>query len=517
MRYTTMAESQSFEHLPPSTSSSFGSGEHLTASETGTDDSPILSIRRPYSFSAPSAGPVRRVIIPKRSYSFPIPSSSSSSAAAPSSSSRSTRIYQHAQSSVNAANRLEYINEKDGVKNSLNGLPPITPLYRTNDKSRGLRYFSSKVCEKVREKGRTNYNEVADELVADFFDAYETPPQSFEKQQYDMKNIRRRIYDAINVLTAMNIIEKEKKEIRWIGLPTSSDQECKKFEEEKELRQESIRKKTEQLQELVIQLVAFKSLVQRNRENEKANGRPEESKLLYLPFVAVSTNPDTIIDCSIAKDKTEFLFKLNQPFELFDDIEILKRHGLAHGLEKANVTQEFRQYIKDCLPPALQNYADEIMDGNLTANLPPPLLKEEDSPPTLQAYQRQRPSIVRRGNGNPSGIRTLVPTLGSSKSAAYQSRDSYHSILPSSSSSSGPYTIPPSSASYYRNFDHRKQYFTLSSNQYTPGQQQRYIQVTPSRLQTSYSPNMHHFASSAPVKMPIDFPYEDEVEELFKE
>ena len=32
----------------------------------------------------------------------------------------------------------------------------------------GLRHFSMKVCEKVEQKGRTTYNEVADELVAEF-------------------------------------------------------------------------------------------------------------------------------------------------------------------------------------------------------------------------------------------------------------------------------------------------------------------------------------------------------------
>lgn len=75
-----------------------------------------------------------------------------------------------------------------------------------------------------------------------------------EKQQYDMKNIRRRVYDALNVLMAMNIIEKEKKEIRWVGLPTSSLQECRKLEEEKAKRQERIQRKTEQLQDLIIQV-----------------------------------------------------------------------------------------------------------------------------------------------------------------------------------------------------------------------------------------------------------------------
>lgn len=33
---------------------------------------------------------------------------------------------------------------------------------------KGLRHFSMKVCEKVRKKGITSYNEVADELVAEF-------------------------------------------------------------------------------------------------------------------------------------------------------------------------------------------------------------------------------------------------------------------------------------------------------------------------------------------------------------
>lgn len=36
---------------------------------------------------------------------------------------------------------------------------------------KGLRHFSMKVCEKVQRKGTTSYNEVADELVAEFSSA----------------------------------------------------------------------------------------------------------------------------------------------------------------------------------------------------------------------------------------------------------------------------------------------------------------------------------------------------------
>ena len=68
------------------------------------------------------------------------------------------------------------------------------------------------VCEKVQAKGTTTYNEVADELVGELTDPRCTSPTD---QQYDQKNIRRRVYDALNVLMAMNIIFKEKKEIRY--------------------------------------------------------------------------------------------------------------------------------------------------------------------------------------------------------------------------------------------------------------------------------------------------------------
>ena len=47
---------------------------------------------------------------------------------------------------------------------------------RNNGK--GLRHFSMKVCEKVESKGRTTYNEVADELVGEFSGAPHNPPLS---------------------------------------------------------------------------------------------------------------------------------------------------------------------------------------------------------------------------------------------------------------------------------------------------------------------------------------------------
>uniref|UniRef100_A0AC34GVT7 Transcription factor Dp-1 n=1 Tax=Panagrolaimus sp. ES5 TaxID=591445 RepID=A0AC34GVT7_9BILA len=459
----------------PGRPSSSAVGNHSGAEGSSSS---TITVLRPY---VPGAAPAvaRRVLVPTHSRSI--------------AGSIATPNYRYGPSKVNAVSRLDHVaDEKDGSKKN-NGLPFSTEsanrMYRSNDKSRGLRHFSTKVCEKVKEKGRTNYNEVADELVAEYFDSLATPPQSVEKQQYDMKNIRRRVYDALNVLMAMNIIEKEKKEIRWVGLPTSSHQECRRYEDEKVQRQESIRKKTEQLQELVIQLVAYKTLVQRNRENERIDGRPADSKIIYLPFIVINTSRETVVDCSIASDKTEFLFHFDQPFEIHDDIEILKRLGLSYGLDKSDVAPEYRQHIKECLPNALKNYADDIIDGNLTANLPPsqpsPQLQQQQQQkavmPVTSPIDRKVP-IVRPIN---PGVRTIVPRGAKTVIRPRGVGATYHRAPPARSGQ--PYNIPPSSASVYRNV--AQQHYALPPNRANTGQ--RYLQRTAPRLQTSYNTNIH--------------------------
>jgi hypothetical protein len=51
------------------------------------------------------------------------------------------------------------------------------------------------------------------------------------------------------------------------------------------------------------QLVAYKSLVQRNRERERLQGRPPHSAILYLPYIIVSASKKTMVECAIAPDK----------------------------------------------------------------------------------------------------------------------------------------------------------------------------------------------------------------------
>ncbi|XP_051963230.1 transcription factor Dp-2-like isoform X2 [Xyrauchen texanus] len=249
-----------------------------------------------------------------------------------------------------------YYSDRDGLCSSDSS--SSKRMKRADKNGKGLRHFSMKVCEKVQKKGTTSYNEVADELVAEFTHASSLMPAD---SVYDQKNIRRRVYDALNVLMAMNIISKEKKEIRWIGLPTNSAQECRNLELEKQKRLERIRQKRAQLEELILQQIAFKNLVQRNRANEASfQSTPPPGSVIQLPFIILNTDVRTVIDCSISSDKCEYLFNFDNTFEIHDDIEILKRMGMTLGLENGTCSSENLIMSRSLVPKSLENYVTSM-------------------------------------------------------------------------------------------------------------------------------------------------------------
>jgi len=58
--------------------------------------------------------------------------------------------------------------------------------------------------------------------------------------------------------------------------------------------------------------------------------------------------------------RMEYLFNFDGTFEIHDDIEVLKRMGLALGLDKSECTDEDIAQAKRILPKALEDYVDQI-------------------------------------------------------------------------------------------------------------------------------------------------------------
>jgi len=248
--------------------------------------------------------------------------------------------------------------------------PPPSSIGKNNNKSNantpntqqfqirgGLKSFAMKVCEKVKERGTTTYDEVSDALIAEVLaereaegnplitcaaddDGLSSPKKKNTKQTnttnkkraptkvaekkassranetVDEKNIRRRVYDALNVLSAIDVVsrgkEDNKKIITWHGIPAEfgdasmfgdlaappletnrtitkkegterektpdqeeeigkgiTDEERAAIEKENNEGRERVRKKALYLAELTEQFDALCALVQRNERIER--------------------------------------------------------------------------------------------------------------------------------------------------------------------------------------------------------------------------------------------------------
>jgi len=276
------------------------------------------------------------------------------------------------------------------------------------------------VCQKVEEKGTTTYNEVADELVSKVVEerkkeqrelddqrarteetttgtttgsahttASKTPTTTTSKGKgrqggkgkFDEKNIRRRVYDALNVLMAMEIITKKKKQITWNGLPTAAKQNLASMKQELHYRQQRLEYKRTSLRELLTQQVCFRNLVARNRAyaakkeaDRSGNGTttetaeesttsgsidvtpeapsappPSELEKIPLPFIVVNTNQSSVIQCDMSGDRTDVMFNFSLPFELNDDNTILKN---------MHMNRTSLSTVRQIVPPDLFEYCE---------------------------------------------------------------------------------------------------------------------------------------------------------------
>ncbi|GMI79739.1 hypothetical protein like AT5G02470 [Hibiscus trionum] len=222
-------------------------------------------------------------------------------------------------------------------KNSTAGLVEGTPKKKVSRMpGGGLRQFSVMVCKKLESKGSTTYAEVADEIIEDFTTAQINTAGSMD--EFHEKNVRRRVYDALNVLMAMDIITREKKEIKWKGL---SPTQTKDFEELKAMHAQlmtRVSRKAAYLKDLEEQIAGLENIIRLNQQMPKNNTAPKEG--FTLPFILVQTSPHATVEIEISEDMQLVHLDFNStPFHLHDDAYVLKLMHYYQQPEGRNLSQ----------------------------------------------------------------------------------------------------------------------------------------------------------------------------------
>ncbi|KAG5402706.1 hypothetical protein IGI04_008825 [Brassica rapa subsp. trilocularis] len=207
----------------------------------------------------------------------------------------------------------------------------------------GLRQFSVMVCHKLEAKKITTYKEVhhstqsvfpypqndllvvevADEIISDFATIKQNAEKPLNENEYNEKNIRRRVYDALNVFMALDIIARDKKEIRWKGLPITCKKDVEEIKRDRNKVMNSVQKKTAFLKDLREKVSSLESLMLRNQEMVVKTEGPAEG--FTLPLILLETNPHAVVEIEISEDMQLVHLDFNStPFSVHDDAYILK-------------------------------------------------------------------------------------------------------------------------------------------------------------------------------------------------
>ncbi|CAF1262895.1 unnamed protein product [Adineta ricciae] len=224
--------------------------------------------------------------------------------------------------------------------------------------SKGLRYFSKKVCNKVQAKKVTSYNEVATELVAEYtFEEKRNFQLPENELAYEQKNIRRRVYDAINVLLAMNIIVKDKKDIRWVGFPVNALFECELIDKKIIDMKETIREKVRLVEEALLKQVALRNLL---RRNEARRVIVPMTNMCSLPFFAFGTTNGVSVENSFSNDGRDTIVTFDRQVNIVNETECLHKLGLSRELRGEAKSQYDIEKARALLPEAFHDFATEM-------------------------------------------------------------------------------------------------------------------------------------------------------------
>ncbi|WUR03379.1 transcription factor DP1 (TFDP1) [Vairimorpha necatrix] len=174
----------------------------------------------------------------------------------------------------------------------------------SENKKDGMKYITNEVYNIIKSNDGVTYTHICENI-----------------QLPNKKTLHRRIYDVLNVMKAVQIVDKKNKKFYLTN------------------NQDSINKKKEDLSKLQDMKNIFEYLVNKNRKDDG-------SDKLYLPFMIIKTKQDSNVHCDTNEERSFFTFKSSHEIELVEDLEILKElYFIDNSKSIGNNSKEFLDNI----------------------------------------------------------------------------------------------------------------------------------------------------------------------------
>jgi hypothetical protein len=192
--------------------------------------------------------------------------------------------------------------DSTGKKSNLNNLPL------------GLKEISNKVKKIIKDRRTTSYKEISDNIVQEL--------DVISSQ--DSKNIRRRIYDALNVIKALGLFTnnpQDSKSIVWNSdvnqAEVNEDIKQKITEEEK-----IIAAKNEICEEIKVKIAIYQSLISKNKSRDLL---VEESEKIKPPFLVLSSATSLLDHINLVFEESQKKMHISSsyPMNIKGDLDII--------------------------------------------------------------------------------------------------------------------------------------------------------------------------------------------------
>ena len=202
----------------------------------------------------------------------------------------------------------------------------------------GLKEISKRVMEIIKQSGQTTYKAISDQIVNEINEKNTKD----DKKTKDEKNIRRRIYDSLNVMKSMKLFHRDKnsKNIMWnydqefdplneIDNKNEGDEknnECKEDSKNIIELKKNIKEKKEKCTLLSKELKGLKNVLERNNREDK---NVEEINKLYFPFIVIEfqNNKDPKINIALNEDQTKAHLGFDEAETMYGDLDMVSKIG----------------------------------------------------------------------------------------------------------------------------------------------------------------------------------------------
>lgn len=207
-----------------------------------------------------------------------------------------------------------------------------------------LKQVAVRICTLLKVWRISTQTDIADNLIMECLGPIDSiraanDPIYQKNRESSEKSIRRRVYDAINVLISAKIIDKSNKNIIWKGISSINHILCSDNAQSYDnlpLIQQNIREKLAEYERLHYLYLSLKKIIE---HNSTAKAVSDDQKSLLPSCLVIANSKDSNISCIYRNNKSEVAIQVNSIIDFLDQHELINRVAACIRMKEADANQ----------------------------------------------------------------------------------------------------------------------------------------------------------------------------------